>query len=429
MSNETAIRVENLGKRYRLGQTVDLSRTYRHVLAALPRSLARIAKRAMLDSGASKEADDIFWALRDINFEVERGTVMGIIGRNGAGKSTLLKILTRITEPSEGHAELHGRVGSLLEVGTGFNPELTGRENVYLNGVILGMRKAEIDRKFDKIVAFSGVEHFLDTPVKRYSSGMRVRLAFAVAAHLDPEILLIDEVLAVGDIEFQDKCLGKMEDVTREGRTVLFVSHNMGAISKLCGKCMLLENGRISKIGATNDVIDAYVSQNFERKGELFCEDRPEQDAQILHMAARNAEGGISGILDPLEPITVDIDFVVRKSRRQMHIAFMIAAQDGTRLSESATHMSPGMPQTWPVGRHAIRVVFPPVLNSGRYLIRSGIAQLPNHVIDGHYDGLLVELAEHKAASAEDATTQKRLGYISVMPQYSEIESTTEDIG
>ena len=231
------IRVERLSKRYRIGGRVENHRRLGEVLG----ELARAPFRRLRGSAA----DQTFWALKDVSFEVKRGEVLGIVGKNGAGKSTLLKILSRITEPTEGRAELRGRVASLLEVGTGFHGELTGRENVYLNGTFLGMRKREIDRKFDGIVAFSEVERFIDTPVKRYSSGMYVRLAFAVAAHLEPEILLVDEVLAVGDAEFQRKCLGKMNDIAQEGRTVLFVSHNMAAIQRLCSSAILLREGRV----------------------------------------------------------------------------------------------------------------------------------------------------------------------------------------
>ena len=251
MNDDIAIQVEGLGKRYTLGQQVNLTRTFRETLVTLPRFLMQKAKRSadrLAPPAAVGKADksvssNTFWALRDVSFNVQRGEVIGVIGRNGAGKSTLLKILSRITSPTEGYARIHGRVGSLLEVGTGFHPELTGRENIYLNGAILGMRKKEIDRKFDEIVAFAEIDRFLDTPVKRYSSGMGVRLAFAVAAHLEPEILVIDEVLAVGDAAFQKRCLGKMGDITRGGRTVLFVSHNMGAINELCNRCILLEGG------------------------------------------------------------------------------------------------------------------------------------------------------------------------------------------
>jgi lipopolysaccharide transport system ATP-binding protein len=251
--SDVAVRVEGIGKQYRLGAAAGPGyRTFRDALAG---ALTRPFRR-----GGAGGRGEPFWALKDVSFEVRRGEVVGIIGRNGAGKSTLLKILSRITEPTEGEADIHGRVGSLLEVGTGFHPELTGRENVYLNGAILGMKRAEITRKFDEIVAFAEVEKFIDTPVKHYSSGMYMRLAFAVAAHLEPEILVVDEVLAVGDAEFQNKCLGKMGDVARSGRTVIFVSHNMAAIQRLCTHGLLLENGQVKSAGCTAHAIRDYLT-------------------------------------------------------------------------------------------------------------------------------------------------------------------------
>src|SRR5580658_3852234 len=270
------IRVEGLGKRYRLGEGLrhtalrnllgDALRLPLRVLGGggrashAPPSAESPAANAPADAGPAINGNSRFiWALKDVNFEVQQGEVVGLIGRNGAGKSTLLKILARITRPTEGHAEIHGRVGSLLEVGTGFHGELTGRENVYMSGAILGMRKAEIDRKFDEIVAFSEVERFLDTPLKHYSSGMQMRLAFAVAAHLEPEVLLVDEVLAVGDASFQKKCLGKMSDVARRGRTILFVSHNMAAMKALCSRAVLIREGTIAKSGAVAEVVDDYL--------------------------------------------------------------------------------------------------------------------------------------------------------------------------
>ena len=278
--SDTAIRVENLGKRYQLGAAK--SGSFRESMSSLFRRrsraeshLASSPQQPASSHPASHPASSNqypanqqdFWALQDINFEIKRGEAVGIIGRNGAGKSTLLKILSRITEPTRGRFEIFGRVSSLLEVGTGFHPELTGRENVYLNGTILGMKRREVKAKFDEIVAFSGVEKFIDTPVKHYSSGMQVRLAFAVAAHLEPEILIIDEVLAVGDAEFQKKCLGKMEDVTGEGRTVLFVSHDMNAISTLTKRCVVLEKGVSEFIGKTRKGIDFYLDSSQSQSG------------------------------------------------------------------------------------------------------------------------------------------------------------------
>jgi lipopolysaccharide transport system ATP-binding protein len=255
--SDTIIKVENLGKKYTISHEGRESYTaLRDVISNNIKGLFRSKKQRLL-----RGEEEDFWALKDVNFEIKQGDAVGIIGRNGAGKSTLLKVLSRITEPSTGKITINGRVASLLEVGTGFHPELTGRENIYLNGAILGMGRAEIKNKFDEIVDFSGVEKFLDTPVKRYSSGMYVRLAFAVAAHLEPEILVVDEVLAVGDAEFQKKCLGKMNDVSqKEGRTVLFVSHNMGAISALCNKSILLNSGNVEGYDTTGNIIASYFS-------------------------------------------------------------------------------------------------------------------------------------------------------------------------
>src|SRR6266478_5872999 len=248
--SDIAIKVEGLSKRYRIGANQQSYRTLKEKLtqtAATPfRALQSLAGRNGHSSSNGYESKAEIWALKDVSFEIKRGEVVGIIGRNGAGKSTLLKILSRITEPTEGYAEIRGRVGSLLEVGTGFHPELTGRDNISLNGAILGMRKAEIARKFDEIVAFAELEKFIDTPVKRYSTGMHMRLAFSVAAHLEPEILLVDEVLAVGDASFQKKCLGKLGQVSREGRTIVFVSHNMAAVKALCRKAILMKDGAVA---------------------------------------------------------------------------------------------------------------------------------------------------------------------------------------
>ena len=256
MSN-LAIRVQGLGKQYQLGERESYL-ALRDILGR-PRALVRKLFSHLHPTRAS-EVPRGFWALRDVSFEIKTGEVVGIIGRNGAGKTTLLKVLSRITSPTEGRAEIFGRIGALLEVGTGFHPELTGRENIYLNGTILGMRNREIQRKFDEIVAFADVEKFLDTPVKRYSSGMYVRLAFAVAAHLEPEVLLVDEVLAVGDSRFQRRCLNKMEDISQEGRTVLFVSHNMPSITRLCQRTILLDQGGILHDGPSPQVVGTYLS-------------------------------------------------------------------------------------------------------------------------------------------------------------------------
>ncbi|MDY6836613.1 MAG: ABC transporter ATP-binding protein [Thermodesulfobacteriota bacterium] len=277
--SDLAIKVQNLSKQYQLGEHQQayyktLRESIMGTLTAPFRHLKSIRFSHGLEPSALslEPSNDFIWALEDVSFEIKRGEVVGIIGRNGAGKTTLLKILSRITEPTEGRAEIHGRVGSLLEVGTGFHPELTGRENIFLNGAILGMRKAEIEGKFDKIVAFAEIEKFIDTPVKRYSSGMYVRLAFSVAAHLEPEILLVDEVLAVGDAAFQKKCLGKMGDVAKEGLTVLFVSHNMAAIEGLCHSAYLLDQGHIMATGNAHEVVEVYISSLRLLDDQPLCE-------------------------------------------------------------------------------------------------------------------------------------------------------------
>ncbi len=277
MMSDIAIRVENLSKRYRVGQYAG----YKTLQESLLNAMAALFRRSHpaesdLERKAGEPDTKYIWAAKDISFEVKCGEVVGIIGRNGAGKTTLLKLLSRITAPTEGFAEIHGRVGSLLEVGTGFHPELTGRENIYLNGAVLGMKKSEIDRKLGEIIEFAGVETFIDTPLKRYSSGMQVRLAFSVAAHLEPEILLVDEVLAVGDAAFQKKCLGRMGEISQEGRTVLFVSHNMAAVQSLCQRVFLLESGRLVRSGNTSVILQEYLS-GFEENRAISLESRPDR--------------------------------------------------------------------------------------------------------------------------------------------------------
>ena len=300
------IKVESLSKKYRLGEGRAPYGTLRESLMEMVR-----APLNRLRSGSSEQS---MWALRDVSFEVWPGEVVGIIGRNGAGKSTLLKVLSRITEPTAGRVELYGRVGSLLEVGTGFHPELTGRENIYLNGAILGMRRAEIERLFDRIVAFAEVEKFIDTPVKRYSSGMYLRLAFAVAAHLEPEILFVDEVLAVGDVSFQKKCLQLMDDVARAGRTVLLVSHNMGAIESLCRSAFLLDRGRLVLAGETRQVIDTYLASMKSESGSQLdqrTDRRGDGKLRFTDLYVRNTRG------EPIDIIQCgrDVEFALTYTR------------------------------------------------------------------------------------------------------------------
>lgn len=315
---DVVIRVEHIGKEYPLGQR-ERYYTLRDKLAKILRPSSYLKGKTPLSRSGNKISK--FWALDDVSFEVRRGETIGIIGQNGAGKSTLLKILSRITEPSKGYVDIAGRLGSLLEVGTGFHPELTGRENIYLNGAILGMKKAEITKKFDEIVSFAEVEKFLDSPVKHYSSGMYVRLAFAVAAHLEPEILLVDEVLAVGDAAFQRKCMGKMSDVAEQGRTIIFVSHNMTALLNLCKRSILLERGRIQCVDSTDRVINAYLSD----KGKVDVggwEKNPRRDGagriRFKSVEIRNAEGGSS--LYPSKPVIFRLGFDGKGDIQSSHV-------------------------------------------------------------------------------------------------------------
>jgi len=313
------IEITNLSKRYRLGGMRSLDRTFREMLYDRAGALVGRARRSFSTATGSPDQPEPsrdFWALREVSFNVAPGEVMGIVGANGAGKSTLLKILARITDPTAGRALIRGRVGSLLEVGTGFHPELTGRENIYLNGAVLGMKRREIAAKFDEIVDFSGVERFLDTPVKRYSSGMKVRLAFAVAAHLNPEVLIVDEVLAVGDAAFQEKCLGKMKQVaTGEGRTVLFVSHNMAAVSALCHGAIWLDKGRIVRAGPAHEVVDHYIGRLSDTSSSVYvCSDPPRTHAWIRRAEVlRPQPDGIDSFLQT-QPVPIAVDLEIAQS-------------------------------------------------------------------------------------------------------------------
>jgi lipopolysaccharide transport system ATP-binding protein len=332
--SEAIITVEGLGKKYRLQHQAEL-RSYvalRDVIADKVKSLFRSQPSA---PDLRPPVSEDFWALKDVSFEIKPGEVVGIVGRNGAGKSTLLKILSRITEPTAGRVCLQGRVASLLEVGTGFHAELTGRENVFLNGAILGMTGAEIKRKFDEIVAFAEVERFLDTPVKRYSTGMFVRLAFAVAAHLEPEILIVDEVLAVGDAEFQKKCLGKMEAVSKGGRTVLFVSHNATAVRALCNRGIWLDKGRLVKIGTANDIIDAYLARATPQNGDGdFSSGALKGDGgvQLLSYRVANGTNG-GGVLFTNQDLLVYVTFSVARPLKQPAYGISITNQYGVVLT------------------------------------------------------------------------------------------------
>ena len=350
-----AIRVENLSKQYRIGGPQARYKTIRESLTeAVQSPFRRLA--SVVRGQSSVTSDETIWALKDVSFEVQRGEVVGIIGRNGAGKTTLLKILSRITEPTEGQAEIHGRVGSLLEVGTGFHPELTGRENITLNGAILGMKRAEIDRKFDQIVAFAEIEKFIDTPVKHYSSGMYVRLAFSVAAHMEPEILLVDEVLAVGDAAFQKKCLGKMGDVAKEGRTVLFVSHNMSAIRALCQRTIWIHDGRIKADGDSELIVAEYLSPLQASNGASAVLKSVDGEVEIEQVLTKNQDGEITNVFRTGDPITIEIHYFARRLVRPPYLWVGVSGLLG-RLFAANMVLDGVRPEDW-VGRGQIRCTF-----------------------------------------------------------------------
>ncbi len=353
MGNALAIDMKGVGKRYPLGQDHRMNRS-------LPEAfLRRFAK-------PSERRDEI-WSLRDIDLEVAEGEALGIVGSNGAGKSTLLKILARITEPTVGVSRTRGRIGSLLEVGTGFHPELTGRENVYLSGAVSGMRRSRITSLYDEIVAFAGVERFLDTPVKRYSSGMYLRLAFAVAAHLDADILLVDEVLAVGDANFQRKCLGKMAEVEGSGRTVIFVSHNLDAVERLCGRALWLREGLIAASGSAGDVIGRYLGSDVRRSGEIVLAPQEGASATIERVVLRDPDGLSAEVHDRNDPITIEVSFTVHERTPNLTLSLYIQNLRNIRILDEAlgdTGLSLAEP-----GQYTARLVVPPVLNVGDYTV------------------------------------------------------------
>lgn len=377
------IRVENLSKQYRIGARQKQYKTLRDAFSNSLRTPLRLFQRN------GHAAEETIWALRNVSFEVMPGEVVGIIGRNGAGKSTLLKILARITEPTSGEIHLYGRVGSLLEVGTGFHPELTGRENIYLNGAILGMKRSEINAKFDEIVAFAEIGKFLDTVVKHYSSGMYMRLAFAVAAHLDPEILTVDEVLAVGDASFQRKCLGKMGDIARQGRTVLFISHNLAAVRGLCSRTILLESGRVVNDGDAETVISGYFSQGQTAEGVVIWnpETAPSsEEIRFIKAYVLNHQKEQVGILDLRKGFQIAIEYEVLKPLRDLRIGFFIQNSEGIGMCGSND------PEAWPTHireprRYISRCNIPGYsLNAGRYHVYFAADVAPyRHIVTTPY--------------------------------------------
>lgn len=381
-----AIQVRNLSKQYRLGEGSGAAYdTLRDMLAESAKSWWR-ALRGQRRHAATPQAEKGFWALRDVSFDIQPGEVVGVVGRNGAGKSTILKILSRITEPTHGTAELNGRVGSLLEVGTGFHPELSGRENIYLNGAILGMTRAEIRRKFDAIVAFAEIEQFLDTPVKRYSSGMYVRLAFAVASHLEPEILIVDEVLAVGDAQFQQKCLGRMNEVRQDGRTVLFVSHNMPAVRSLCTRALLLERGTLVLDGSTADVVDRYLQAGTvmvsSREIPADVERLTNGQARMLRVAVCDVAGRPVTSLYYGQPFQVRFECELLADVPDAHFEVSISNTDGTHILYSTTVDGGRPPQYLSAGRHTVTATLDTVLLPRRYAVDLGVHRASGRTLD-----------------------------------------------
>jgi lipopolysaccharide transport system ATP-binding protein len=391
-SGDIALKAENISKLYRIGLKDNIHDSIGGAILDFIKSPVKnyLKYRSLYkfdDVVGSPEQDsgnnlsDIIWALKKISFEVKRGEILGLIGRNGAGKSTLLKILSKITHPTSGRAVIRGRVSSLLEVGTGFHQELTGRENVYLNGTILGMTKKEVDRKFDEIVDFSGVEKFIDTPVKRYSSGMKVRLAFAVAGHLEPEILLVDEVLAVGDASFQKKCINKMQDIGQEGRTIIFVSHNMHAISYLCERIVLLDEGRVRMDGPSQKVVAAYLSRESGTRAAYEWNDPanlPGGDvARLLAVRVRTEDGRVSEAFDIRKPIAIEMEYEVLKPGHTLLCHFHFDNHQGVRIFSTHDSDPEWRRRVRPTGRYVSTAWIPGnLLAEGLHHAHAGIISL-----------------------------------------------------
>jgi lipopolysaccharide transport system ATP-binding protein len=425
--SEPVISVENVSKRYVIGHQRCKDDGLRHAIEDAVRAPFRWMRGRREQKKQEREE---FWALKDISFDVKPGEVLGIIGRNGAGKSTLLKILSRITEPTAGRISIDGRVASLLEVGTGFHPELTGRENIFLNGAILGMANVEIKRKFDEIVAFAEIDKFLDTPVKRYSSGMYVRLAFAVAAHLEPEILIVDEVLAVGDSDFQKKCIGKMQEVSRSGgRTVLFVSHNLAAVQKLCTSTLLLEKGTISSFGPTSLVLDRYLRSSYSaaraRADLTGPEVRRHGTGRVKFTAITiTDENG-----HPMSEIAMGQNFIVdlslssSVSRSSVLMGFSFISSDEIEIMGTAAHDG-GVELQMTPGEHAFRCfVSPNVLLPGRYAIRAAVFVPEKEVFDHINELLTFEISEVRANDSKTPSSHK-VGHVYVPYQWQNLSET-----
>lgn len=415
------IAVDGLGKKYIIRH--QQQEGYTALRDVMAKKAIRIGKKMLhpfIHSKASQSNNptrEEFWALKDISFEIKQGERVGIIGRNGAGKSTLLKLLSRITEPTTGRIVLNGRVASLLEVGTGFHPELTGRENIFLNGAVLGMGKAEIKKKFDEIVAFAEIEKFLDTPVKRYSSGMYVRLAFAVAAHLEPEILLVDEVLAVGDAAFQKKCLGKMETVGKEGRTVIFVSHQMDMIRALCERCVLLSEGKFLLNGKPEKVIETYLSSFNNEKNSAFFELDEDQNLalQVIQGKVVDAKNQVKDNFDVFDQITVEFKYIVHQSMEGLVINFELKRNGATLFLSFDTDTNIQKLEKRELGLYKTRVHLPcPLLKSGKYSISVNTGIVNSSTFQHLEEILIFEVELLSKPSSLLSYAEKRPGMIAV---------------
>jgi lipopolysaccharide transport system ATP-binding protein len=428
--SEAVIKVENLSKRYLIGhQRQEGYTNLREVIADGAKNLGRKILHPFLSSTNQRNNNSTmeeFYALRDVSFEIKQGDRVGIIGRNGAGKSTLLKLLSRITEPTSGRITLDGRVASLLEVGTGFHPELTGRENIFLNGAVLGMTRAEIRRKFDEIVAFAEVEKFLDTPVKRYSSGMYVRLAFAVAAHLEPEILIIDEVLAVGDAQFQRKCLGKMEEIGGQGRTVLFVSHNMGQVKKLCTKGILIESGQIGFSGSCTDALQRYYNNNINtEKGDDFwrinfpIRDFDNKKIQITDISLFSSGLNLLRTYDKLELI---IEFESKIQIKSPSIIVSVKSSEGSEIFRLSNLPISGVPFKVFGKRNKVSLVLDKLpLVGGRYLVSIAFAHEMVETIE-NYEEILCFFVEPTDVYGSGVMLDDKRGIIAIDHRWCQIE-------
>jgi len=413
-----AIKVENLSKLYRLGQigtgtlSHDLNRYWHRILGKEDPYL-KIGETNDRTKGGNS---DYIWSLKDVSFEVDEGDAVGIIGRNGAGKSTLLKIMSKITKPTTGKIKINGSVASLLEVGTGFNPEMTGRENIYLNGAILGMRRREIFRKLDEIIDFSGVERYIDTPVKRYSSGMYVRLAFAVAAHLESKILIVDEVLAVGDAEFQKKCLGKMGDVrNKDGRTVLFVSHNMNSIKHLCNRGILLNNGQVYFNGSAEDAVKMYIDKNYQVEdytSEIYIDVLPEKPAQITKASVKKSGGFVCSSFDINDDIYLEIEYEIREKRGGLAVAIDVFRKEVDVFRSFDCDNNPERLEQRELGKYLTKLKLPK-LKAGIYQIEIHIGLLKVEMID-LVKSLSFEVIENSVDTTYKSFSENRPGVFRV---------------